>query len=116
MCKCIKCNECLERQKKYYNENKEDIIRRSKEYYNNHKEELKEVRKEYKKEYMKDYMKEYRSRKKIDPNEDLNNKIESNKDLNSKIECECGGRYTKRNKSTHMKTKKHQEYVSNLEK
>ena len=91
MCKCIKCNECL--QKKYYNENKEDIIRRSKEYYNNHKEELKEVRKEYKKEYMKDYMKEYRSRKKIDPNEDLNNKIESNEDLNSKIECECGGRY-----------------------
>jgi uncharacterized protein (DUF885 family) len=94
MSKCRKCEECLERQKKYYNENKEDIIRRSKEYYKNHKEELKEVRKEY--------IKEYFSSKKME--------------ANNKIECECGGRYTKRNKSTHMQTKKHQDYVSNLEK
>ena len=93
MCKCIKCEECLERQKKYYNENKEDIIRRSKDYYKNHKEELKEVKKEYMKEY-------------------LGNK---KNEVNEKLSCECGGRYTKRNKSTHQKTKTHQKYVSNLE-
>jgi len=94
MSKCQKCEECLEGQKKYYYYNKEDIIKRSKDYYKNHKEELKEVRKAY--------MKEYLVRKKMEVNE--------------KVSCECGGRYTKRNKSTHMKTKKHQDYVSNLEK
>jgi len=28
------------------------------------------------------------------------------------VECPCGGRYTPNNKSTHMKTKKHQAHVS----
>jgi len=98
MCKCIKCEECLERQKKYYNDNKEDIIKKSKEYYNNHKDEIKENRKEY----MKEYIKVYRSR----------NKDVINEELNKKIECECGGRYTRRNKSTHMKSKKHTNYVN----
>ena len=30
-----------------------------------------------------------------------------------KLLCECGGRYTRGNKSTHMKSKKHKEYESN---
>ena len=33
---------------------------------------------------------------------------------NQKLKCTCGGSYTKTNKSTHMKTKKHQTYLINL--
>ena len=31
---------------------------------------------------------------------------------NQKYECTCGGKYTKQNKAGHMKTKKHQNYIS----
>lgn len=37
------------------------------------------------------------------------------KEVNDKKLCECGGRYTRRNKSTHLKTKTHKKYVINLE-
>jgi hypothetical protein len=90
MCKCIKCEECQEKQKKYYNDNKDEIIRKTKEYNNMHKDEKQE------------YIKAYRESKK----ELLKEK------LNKKVTCECGGRYTVRNKSTHYKSKGHKEYES----
>ena len=40
---------------------------------------------------------------------------ENNKDQkNQKFDCECGGKYTYQHKSTHIKTKQHQNYINNL--
>ena len=72
-------------------------------YYENNKE-LKKIRdREYakkNKEKKKEYDKEYR---------------EKNKEkLNEKFNCMCGGKYTKKTKSMHEKTKKHQTYLASL--
>ena len=34
------------------------------------------------------------------------------KRCNQKFNCECGGKYNSHNKSTHFKTKRHQEFIS----
>ena len=39
---------------------------------------------------------------------------EKNKErLTNKIVCECGGKYSTINKSSHMKTKRHKKFLSN---
>jgi hypothetical protein len=43
------------------------------------------------------------------------NKEEIAKKANQKFECECGGRYVFNHKSTHQKSKKHQEYLQTLQ-
>jgi len=84
-----------EKQKEYYEDNKD----KKKEYYENHKDKIKEKRKEYYENH-KDGIKEY---------------YKDNKDkLNEKIICECGGKYTYQHKFTHIKTKKHQKYLNNI--
>ena len=89
------CKECeCPKYNKYYKDNKDKIIQRSLENYNNNKDDKLKKMKEYQEKH----------------------KDEIKAKANEKVSCECGGRYTKRNKSTHMKSKKHQEYVSNLEK
>ena len=40
------------------------------------------------------------------------NKEKINEKRNEKFDCECGGKYTTRNISTHIKSKKHQSYLS----
>ena len=40
-----------------------------------------------------------------------NNKVSISARASEKLICECGGRYTRGNKSTHMKSKKHNDYV-----
>ena len=32
--------------------------------------------------------------------------------LNIKVDCDCGGKYSLHNKSHHIKTKKHSNYIS----
>jgi predicted GIY-YIG superfamily endonuclease len=32
--------------------------------------------------------------------------------INSKVECQCGGRYTQKNKYVHVKTNRHKEWVA----
>ena len=60
----------------------------SKQYYENHKEEILEYRKQH---------------------------YQDNKErLKQKFNCECGGRYTKKNKTIHIKTKKHLNYINQL--
>lgn len=74
--------------KEYYEQNKEKIIDRMKEYQENNKENIKQYKKEY---------------------------YENHKDkINKKIECECGCKYTHQNKARHIKTKKHQKYLNNI--
>ena len=73
--------------KEYYQDKKKIIKEVHKKYYLNNKEKIKEKDKEY-----------YLNNKNI---------------FKEKFNCECGGCYTKVNKNTHLKTKKHQEYLKN---
>ena len=70
--------------KEYYEENKEKINEQHKQYNEVNKKRIKEVMKKY---------------------------YEDNKEkIKAKITCDCGGKYTHNNKTTHFKTKKHQTY------
>ena len=89
------------KQKEYNKTHKEKIAVQRKEYLKNNKEKIsvsskknyqnnKEIRKEYQKTY----------------NENNKEKI------NEKFNCECGGKYTHKNKLQHFKTKLHQDYLN----
>jgi hypothetical protein len=90
--------------KKEYRKNNQDKIKeKAKEYYENNQDKIKEKDKEYRKnnqDKIKEYKKEY---------------CKNNQDkIKEKFNCDCGGCYTKVNKSTHEKTKKHQEWSMSL--
>ena len=72
-------------------------------------------RKEYFKEHYqqnKDKIKEYNEKNKEKIKENMKEYYQQNKDklkekTSVKINCECGGKYTRHNKSAHFKSKKH---------
>lgn len=71
--------------------------------YENHKEKIMEKRMEKHDqilEYAKNYSAEYRQK-----NHDK---------VNQKCDCECGGKYTMKNKTQHLKSKKHKDFLSQL--
>jgi len=74
--------------KEWYEDNKEKKKEYLKEYYQQNKEKLNVKQKEYNKKN-----KEWR---------------------NQKNECPCGGSYSNNNKSQHLKTKLHQNYINSL--
>jgi hypothetical protein len=85
--------------------NKQVAGRTQKEYREDNKEKIKANNKQYrenKKEYLKEQSKKYRE----------NNKEKIKKRKNQKHLCECGISYTHSNKSRHLKTNKHQTYLS----
>lgn len=104
----------------YYQDNKDKIDEYRKQYQHEHKQEKKEYDKQYriehkqeKKEYAKQYqlehkeeLKEYRKQWYQD------NKNEILEKQKQKHTCECGGRYTTYHKSQHLKSKKHQAFIS----
>ena len=90
----IKNNECLNKNipdisyKQYYNDNINKIDDYQKEYYETNKNKAKDKAKEY---------------------------YETNKDkFKERFECECGSQYMRYNKSKHLKTDKHQNYLKTL--
>jgi hypothetical protein len=87
--------------KEYIEANKEKLINWRKEYYDTNKNQINDDCKKYyeaNKDIIKDKSKEY---------------YETNKEkINEKFECNCGGKYSKGDKSKHNKTKKHQLYIS----
>jgi hypothetical protein len=88
-----------ESNKKYREENKEEIKEYSKKYREENKEEIKVKGKKYReenKEEIKEYSEKY---------------YEENKE---KITCECGSIVTKCNLTKHKKTKKHLEYLKSI--
>jgi len=91
--KCIPCRtdkENQQYQKEYYNDNKEKLNNCHKEYNANNKVKIKE------------YIEAY---------------YETNKDkLKEKFACVCGGKYTHSQKSTHLKSNKHQNYLKSQNK
>ena len=92
-----------EKTRVYYKNNKEGILENSKEYYQKNKEQLKEKTRVY-----------YQANKEeVDEKKRLNYQI-NKKQINEKFNCECGGRFTKQNKSTHLKSLNHQKYLNEI--
>jgi hypothetical protein len=88
--------------------------RTPKEYYEDHKEEIKQYYEDHKKE-IREYQKEYNENHK----EEQKQYYEKNKEqilqkAKEKYECECGSTIRKSDKTTHQKSKKHQNYLSSL--
>jgi len=96
--KYIENNECINKhvpgrtQKEYREDNKEKGKERNKKYYLENNEKLNEKVKKYREEN-KEKIKEIR---------------------NQKFNCDCGGQYTKSNKSRHERTKKHITFSNNF--
>jgi len=87
-----KNKEQKERNKNYYNKNKNEILENQKNYQEQNKDKIK-IRKQNYYEKNKNKIKE-------------KNKI--------KIICDCGGKYTLGQKIRHLKSKKHINYINNL--
>jgi len=103
-----------ENNKKYRENNKEKLNEYNKKYRENNNEYHKEYR-ENNKEKLNEYHKEYRENNKEKLNEYHKEYRENNKEKmkeyyekrKEKITCECGSIITKKNLSTHIKSKKH---------
>ena len=97
----------LKNRKEYRKDNKEKISEYNKEYYKNNREKLSKQHKEYNKnnrEVILKYSNKYREKNK--------DKISKKKKIN--YTCECGSNIRNDNKLRHLKTKKHQKYLSSL--
>jgi len=79
-------------QNDYYQKNKNKIIEQQKNYYEENKDKKLKQQKIYKK----------------------NNEDKIKEKASQKIQCECGSLITKTNISKHLKSKKHQDYIKNL--
>ena len=53
--------------------------------------------------------------KEIDRNSYLKRRDKVLENNRTKVDCSCGGSYTLSNKSEHLKTKKHQQYLQSIE-
>ena len=118
----------LEYCKQYYVNNIEKIKQNTKHYRYEHIEEIKQYRKDNKdiiskqrkqyneknKDVISERKKQYNEKNKIKNNEKCRQYHETNKSkLNEHINCICGGKYSYQHKSTHEKTKKHKQFISN---
>ena len=83
-------NKCIAGRtpKQYYIDNKEKILLKEKQYRDNNEEKILLKNKKY--------------------------YIDNKEKINKKFNCECGGMYTKSNKTNHTKTKKHKLYIENV--
>ena len=114
----IKNNDCVNKyiagrtNKQYYQDNKDKIIDKVKEWREDNKEEIKEYKKQYYQDN-KDKIKQYKedNKEKIKQNyEDNKEKIEEKN--KQKVNCECGSTHRIDNKAKHIKTKKHQNFIT----
>ena len=92
-----------EDQKEWREKHKEDTAEYNKEYNEKNKEQICLKQQEY-------YEKNKETKKQYDQLYYIQNKGK----LNEKFTCECGGKYSRVNKLTHFKTKKHQNYLIEL--
>lgn len=76
--------------KQWREDNKETLSKKRKQNYNFNKEEILNQQKIYRD----------------------TNKEQIREKANQKFECECGGKFTNRGKSQHLKTKKHQNFIN----
>jgi len=116
--KCFNTIEDIkERNKEYRKNNKEKI----KEYHEANKEQTKELKKKYyevNKEQILEYKKEYRKDNIEKIKEQLTQYYETNKEqinekAKEKMTCECGSIFRKADKSKHVKSNKHINFINN---
>ena len=93
--------------KQWHLDNKERIAEHKKQYYQDNKEYFDE----YKKQYYQDNKEKLNERHKQYYQD---NKEQIDRKRNEKINCPCGGQYTYSNKSRHMKSNKHLNYLTSL--
>jgi hypothetical protein len=94
-----------EQHAQYYEQNSETIKEQKKQYYAENVETIKEYAKQYyaeNVETIKEYAKQYREQ----------NAEQIKEKKNTKCSCECGGKFTLANKSQHMKSKMHQNFIN----
>ena len=85
--------------------NKEQLSAKQAEHYQRNKEKILKNVMEYRKKNISSIREKDAERGRISR--------EKNKERNTKkYECECGGKYTHTNKSAHVKSKKHQDYIN----
>ena len=112
----LKNKEKIREQKaEYYQDNKEHIKEQATDYYQNNKDKIKEQHADYY-QVNKDKIKEQQADYYQDNKEQILKQVADyqlkNKDkINKKFVCECGGKYTHQHKSTHEKTKIHQDWL-----
>jgi hypothetical protein len=112
-----------EQQKQYREVNKEQMREQQKQYREVNKEKIKEHKKQYRevnKEKIKEHKKEYYEATKEQIKEHKKEYYEDNKDKikerqRQKITCECGSIISKREKSKHEKTIKHNNFIKSEE-
>jgi len=102
--------------KEYYQKNKEKIAEKHKQYHEQNKEKEKEYY-EANKDKILEKKKEYRKNNKEKIAEKDKQRYENNKEIinekkKKKFTCECGSFCRISDKAKHLKTKKHQEYLS----
>jgi len=97
-------DQLLENNKKYRQDNKEQISKQKKQYQEHNKETISEKKKEYYEEHkatISEYQKLYHEV----------NKEKLSEYRKQKNSCECGGMYVYSNKSQHLKSIKHCQFV-----
>lgn len=96
MCQDTECSilkHMKDYRKQYYEKNRDKLLQLHKDIYINNKESILLRNKEYQKKH----------------------KEKLQKKQNTKTECECGGSYTYANKTKHLQTKKHINFISSKE-
>ena len=86
-------------------------------------EELKEYKKKGNKKYREENPEYHKEKSKKHREENREDILKKNKEyreankakINKKCDCKCGGKYTHQHKLQHIKTKKHQDYLDNLD-
>lgn len=99
-----------EKNKEYYQKNKNIILEKNKEYREKNREIINEKKKEYRKNN-KDKIAEYEAKR--NGCEERKKYKEENRKI--KITCECGVEITKGSKSRHLKSSIHQMYLKHLD-
>ena len=85
-------DEILKKQKERYEKHKEVIAKKNKENYDKNKEEILKKNKENYEKHREEILEKQRE----------------------KFKCDCGGKYTKSNKTKHLNSKKHKDYMESL--
>jgi len=96
-----------------YNENKYESMKK---YREKHRDEYLEGRRKYSKLHYENH-KEEKRKKSLEYYHNTKN-LKGSESLRlspSSILCECEGHYTMKNKSQHLKTKKHQQYLEKIQ-
>ena len=111
-----------EKKTEWYEENKDKILQQKADYYQKNKDKLLNYNTDYR-EANQDKIKKQKAEwyqankdKILEQNAEyrVKNKEKIKEQKNKKFLCDCGGKYTYINKSQHIKTNKHQNWVKSL--